>query len=190
MPVHWCGFSSDVVTLSQHGWQFIVQHDLATMCVRVGMRHGKLQICTMFDDIYMREVGWYDQVKLISDRPPVRDIVQESLHVMHHAWQGADMEAGFLHARHLHIGEVQRVSLREHFDRIFPPVGEQEPAAQEILVPDEKSVEELLSVILDKQKPVQAELREKHRHWEASVRAKPAATQTHAKIVTLFPGAA
>jgi len=196
---------SDTVRMQKAGWQFMMDRDIARMTIILAARYGSARTCIYFpeenvdmfferDFIYKAaNIPFGQEIHFQSNQPP--------------SFKPVDMHQGFKHDVNFvyntlkdvpnayNMGEggiiapgFYKYALHEEFDKFFPePTEVQEGAIQpqtnikEVIKEVEKdySVDELMSMVLDKQAPIQEEIKGKRR------REKPKKEVTVAKVISI-----
>jgi len=162
VKVLWAGWESDTFTLQRAGWQISAEQDISSMRFRLAIKHPNFRIYGLGD---LMDYGEYAEFKdnVYRQYPPVHIKYMASrmdIHVYDNLsnMNPIDCEPQF------NIKETQVKSIEDFM--IFRPINK----ANEIIVPDFQ-VRELLDLILKKQDPKQAEIREnKRKEWRKFTR--------------------
>ena len=155
IPVYWCGFKSDTVMMERAGWEFHYEYELYCNQYRFAAHNNYLGLYCIFREFdfdAMMNHGFFMQGTIAKDV------------IVQHDMPGSVMykPVGMEDSLHIQYERMRRDELSKMIHDPFP--GEVvRPEEKEIIVPDEKPVQQLLDMILDKQAPVQAEIRERNR---------------------------
>lgn len=179
MKVRWAGMEGYAGVMAASGWRFAVDRDLAYCGIRIAMQYGNNGLTYMMpEEPMLREMLEFNYSIDIPSGGPAR----ETIVYMHSAPSfEASSFVEFDPRKSMYTPELQRgLSYEELFNEVFPPIDAvYTQEAKEIIVPDEQSVEQLMAMILDKQAPVQAGIRERNRKRER----REAPSSQHASIL-------
>jgi hypothetical protein len=151
----WAGWESDISRLQEQGWQISAEHDIYSMNYRFALKHPSFRIYGITEPV--RFDSYYDG--LIQSGNPFGDLPIINVRFMASRldirlnddlskFTPIDTQPSFI--------EYKEKSIEDFM--IFRPIGK----ANEIILV-EQEVPELLDLILKKQSPQQAEIREKKR---------------------------
>jgi len=164
IPVFCDGWKSDTLTLERHGYKFMVERDEMRRCYRIAIGKSGARSMIMIEEIYYER--WLQESRPIEfhgefiTRMEIDRVKREQEMP---AFVQKDMNDAYWCETEMMHGTRRAYDVRDLF-----PQSQTAPESQ-IVLPDAKTVTEVLDLLLEKQTPRREEVRDKQRKRERKV---------------------